>query len=217
MGPLPSFILPSIHPYPCLSDPHLSSLKTSGLDGSSVWELLLSYIVLRGAKEKRKNSEWGNPQTIVQQCNNKKVKPSVLVVYRKQLQKCQSTVSLIWADELQCCFMYPNVSVYFSDWTLHQACRFCLCMRLCACILCQCQEPFRRGGLNALWEWDLVTQASLPWLLQSGGRKKFLVCMCALNLILCSYVCVCVVWVSSWINRCCSKGSLSEKLSMVVP
>lgn len=216
MGPLPSFILPSIHPYPCLSDPHLSSLKTWGLDGSSVWEPLLSYIVLRGAKEKRKNSEWGNPQTIVQQCNNKKSKTFLpIAVYSKQLQKCQSTVSLIRADQLQCCFMYPNVSVYFSDWTLHQACRFCLCMCLCARILCQCQEPLRRGGLNALWEWDLVTQAALPWLLQSGGRKKFLLYMCALNVIVRSHVCV--MWVSSWINHCCSKGCLFEKLSMVVP
>lgn len=67
MGPVHSFILPSIHAYLCLSDPHLSSLKNSGLDGSSMWESLLSYKVLRGVGGREGGGRWGNTYTIVEQ------------------------------------------------------------------------------------------------------------------------------------------------------
>lgn len=77
MGLVHSFILPSIHAYLCLSDPHLSSLKNSGLDGSSMWESLLSYKVLRGARGG--GGEWGNTYTIVEQ-SSRSILPAVAYV-----------------------------------------------------------------------------------------------------------------------------------------
>lgn len=68
-----------------------------------------------------------------------------VVVYGKRLQRCSSTAPLIRADTLRCSAVYPNVSVCSSDWTLHQACRFCLCM----CVVCAHSVP--TPGASQTW------------------------------------------------------------------
>lgn len=142
--------------------------KPRGLDRPWVWEPPLSY--RQRGRRKKSVSEATLKQQFASETNHKVKQslPSFLPVVVSSINQCQNVsgaqkvrLTLIRGDTLQCCFMYLNVSVCSADWALRQACRLCLCMCLCVFIPCQCQEPLRRGGQSALWEWDLMTQAAL--------------------------------------------------------
>lgn len=136
MGPLSSFIPPSFHPNPCLSDPHFF---TSGLDGPSVWELLLSYIVLRraiGKGKKIKMRQYSNNSSAVQQSRSKTFPPIVVYIVNNSWRETAEVWKYCFTNKrthTAVLFHVPlNMSVCLSDWALHQACRLCcVCAFVC--------------------------------------------------------------------------------------